>query len=49
MNNPYSGIDWNTIQKIVSTTHCHCKLDDDKDKRFASLVSGGLQHFAITN
>lgn len=43
--NPYQSINWNTINRIVSTSHAHGR----SQKAFNNGVSGGLRHFALSN
>ena len=45
MINPYSGVNWETALHIVSCSHEHCETQEE----FETLMSGGLDHVAISN
>lgn len=47
MYDPYKNIDWTNVNKIVSLSHCHCI--DNAQWRFDNIVSGDIEHFAISN
>lgn len=45
MINPYLGVDWETDQRIISISHAH----SESQSQFNHLVTGGVQHYAISN
>lgn len=45
MRNPYSNINWNTVEYLSSTTHWHAT----NTQRFRAIYDAGLRHFAISN
>lgn len=43
--NPYSGVNWGTVGRIVSTSHAHGR----SETALMNGVNGGLEHFALSN
>lgn len=43
--NPYENINWQTYQKIISTSHAHAKTQS----QFDCLYAGGVRHIAVSN
>lgn len=46
MINPYAGVNWGTVQRVVSASHMHIP---DQDSFENAYTNGGIRHFPISN
>ena len=45
MINPYSSVNWGTVNRVMSCSHEHCETQ----AQFETLLGGGIEHIAISN